>query len=467
MSTTPASPPASAGRDGTEREFHVHELFFSTTDHRGVILSGNDVFRRVSGYAEDELIGRPHSIVRHPDMPRVVFRTLWDTIEAGDPIAAYVKNRAQTGQHYWVVATVFPVPDGYLSIRFRPSTPLHATVEGLYGRLRAAEREVEDAGGGKREAAEASAALLVQALAGLGIPDYAAFQRAMLPAEVAARQRIIAERGLPAPDAGGLGGEHAVLHGDLWRLREWLGGLLLRLDAFGALGAQLSERSDQVTGMADGVSMLALNGVIAAQRHGASGGVLGTVARLLRDRAHAAASATDALRGAIALARDRLAMLAYHIAVARLQADMAVVALAEIARGGAGIARDRRTLGHDVAALAGCLGAAVGHLLDGIDEVESGIRDMRRHVAGLQMALAPLSSLGTQGRIEAARELGVGDFGLVFEQVRAATDQGGGHVADLDRVVRAVHVRGDLRLQEQARESAEAVVAGAQALLVR
>ena len=73
-----------------EREFGIEELFFSTTDPKGIIRSGNRVFARVAAYEEGEMLGRPHSLIRHPDVPRCVFKLLWDTLEDGRAIAAYV-----------------------------------------------------------------------------------------------------------------------------------------------------------------------------------------------------------------------------------------------------------------------------------------------------------------------------------------------------------------------------------------
>ena len=99
-----------------------NELFFSTTDQKGVITAGNQVFERVSGYALEDMVGRAHNIVRHPDMPRAVFRLLWDTIGAGRPIAAYVRNRAADGAYYWVMASVVPIAGGYLSVRLAPGS---------------------------------------------------------------------------------------------------------------------------------------------------------------------------------------------------------------------------------------------------------------------------------------------------------------------------------------------------------
>lgn len=91
---------------GIERRFEDNEIIVSKTDLKGRITYGNDVFIRISGYHENELLGQPHSIVRHPQMPRCVFKVLWDTIEARKEIFAYVINRAKNGDHYWVFAHV-------------------------------------------------------------------------------------------------------------------------------------------------------------------------------------------------------------------------------------------------------------------------------------------------------------------------------------------------------------------------
>ncbi|MEO5375820.1 MAG: PAS domain-containing protein [Alphaproteobacteria bacterium] len=96
---------------GVERTFGDHEIIVSKTDTRGWITYANEVFQRVSGYSEAELLDQPHSIVRHPAMPRCVFKLLWDTLEAGQEIFAYVLNRAKNGDHYWVFAHVTPTFD--------------------------------------------------------------------------------------------------------------------------------------------------------------------------------------------------------------------------------------------------------------------------------------------------------------------------------------------------------------------
>ena len=118
--------------DQGESTFGFDELFFSRTDPAGIIRYGNSVFQRVSVYSWEELLGKPHKIVRHPDTPRAVFWLLWDTIKKGSPIGAFVKNKAKDGRYYWVFALVTPVDDGYLSVRLRPSSEFFDVVKALY-----------------------------------------------------------------------------------------------------------------------------------------------------------------------------------------------------------------------------------------------------------------------------------------------------------------------------------------------
>lgn len=124
-----------------EAPFGLREVFFSRTDDRGVILASNYVFKRVANLEFDELIGAPHKIIRHPDMPRGVFQLLWDTLKRGESIGAYVKNRAKDGLYYWVFAVVVPCPEGFLSARIRPSSQLFEEIKAAYAELLQAEQD--------------------------------------------------------------------------------------------------------------------------------------------------------------------------------------------------------------------------------------------------------------------------------------------------------------------------------------
>ena len=102
------------------------KLIVSTTDKTGVITHVNQSFIEMSGYTEDELIGSPHSILRHPDMPPAAFKDLWDTVNRGEKWQGFVKNLRKDGGYYWVKATVIPNVRngqvvGYTSVRRKPS----------------------------------------------------------------------------------------------------------------------------------------------------------------------------------------------------------------------------------------------------------------------------------------------------------------------------------------------------------
>ncbi len=143
-SRTTASQPRAP--TGIERFFDREEIIVSKTDTRGQITYANDVFLRVAGYSEAEVLGKPHSFIRHPDMPRCIFHVLWTTIQRGDEVFAYVFNMTKAGDHYWVLAHVTPTFDnggriiGYHSNRRCPDSSTIATVRPLYAALLSAER---------------------------------------------------------------------------------------------------------------------------------------------------------------------------------------------------------------------------------------------------------------------------------------------------------------------------------------
>ena len=144
-----ARPHALKFQDGTMRNvlvteietpFPSGELIVSRTDPQGVITMANPAFVTMSGYTEAELIGQPHHILRHPDMPRVAFKGLWDTVTQGKKWNGYVKNLRKDGGFYWVFATVVPNVRsgqivGYTSVRRMPSRKKVLECDALYKKL--------------------------------------------------------------------------------------------------------------------------------------------------------------------------------------------------------------------------------------------------------------------------------------------------------------------------------------------
>jgi aerotaxis receptor len=112
------------------------DLLVSQTDSRGIIIYANEIFCRVAEFNVEELIGKPHNIVRHSDMPKVAFEDLWDTVKKGKTWEGFVKNRTKTNNFYWVFATVFPYKDGFMSIRKIASKSEKEYHEKLYKELK-------------------------------------------------------------------------------------------------------------------------------------------------------------------------------------------------------------------------------------------------------------------------------------------------------------------------------------------
>jgi len=134
---------------GHEQKMTEDEIIVTKTDLDGRIKYGNRTFFKFAGYSEADCIGKQHNIIRHPDMPRSVFKLFWDTLKSGEEIFAYVNNRAKSGDHYWVLAHVSPSRDasgqvvGYHSNRRAPNEKiLTEVIDPFYDKLLRMERSV-------------------------------------------------------------------------------------------------------------------------------------------------------------------------------------------------------------------------------------------------------------------------------------------------------------------------------------
>ena len=157
---------------GVERMFDDDEIIVSKTDLKGHITYANNVFLRLADMTEKEALGAPHSVIRNPEMPRAVFKLLWDTIQQGKEIFAYVVNRSKNGDHYWVLAHVTPSYDasgnivGYHSNRRVPDRRiLDDIIRPLYKDLLAEEAKH----GNRKEGLDASTNMLLNILKEKGV----------------------------------------------------------------------------------------------------------------------------------------------------------------------------------------------------------------------------------------------------------------------------------------------------------
>ena len=155
-----------------EKLFGENEIIVSKTDLKRKMTYVNKVFLTVSEFTESELIGQPHSMIRHPDIPRAVFKLFWDTILGGEEIFAYVKNIMTAGDHYWVLAHVTPTRNargeviGFHSSRRSPDRSIVTIMDDIYKKLLAVEKQHSD----PRKGIEASYSLLTELLLQEGKP---------------------------------------------------------------------------------------------------------------------------------------------------------------------------------------------------------------------------------------------------------------------------------------------------------
>ncbi len=154
---------------GVERTFANNEFIVSKTDTTGRLMYINQTFMEIADYTEAELQNQQHSIIRHPDMPRGVFKLLWNTIQSGKEIFAYVMNMTKHGDHYWVIAHVTPSYDtngqlcGYHSNRRVPSKAALDVIKPIYKEMLAIEA------GSRKDGPDESIAYLLSILEEKGV----------------------------------------------------------------------------------------------------------------------------------------------------------------------------------------------------------------------------------------------------------------------------------------------------------
>jgi len=321
---------------GTAREFQCHEMFFSTTDLKGIILSGNDVFVRVSGYSAEELYGQPHNIIRHPDMPRAAFALLWANLKRGQPFAGYVKNLAKDGGYYWVFVVAVPASDNrYLSIRFKPGSALLGEVAAWYQEMLRAEEAALAAGGTQADAVAAGLQVATTMLEQRDFASYDLFSHSALNLEMKARDAQL-QRGtarlFPATLLGATTREAVVtLYALGVQTYHQINELFRQLDGFVSFTSGLQTKAAAVLDSAEVFRLHALNVNLNSQHHGVTGGGVGVVASFLSEYSQQLLEATMELRTYIAAIAQGTETINARVAMARLQLEMLLYFQAEAA----------------------------------------------------------------------------------------------------------------------------------------
>lgn len=243
-----------------EAKFELEELFFSITKANSTILSGNETFMRISGYERNEIVGKPHNIVRHGDMPRAVFKIFWEFLKEGKSVAAYVKNKTKEGGYYWVFAVVFPLEDRYVSIRIKPNAKIFPSVKELYARLIEAQEQSDIL---------ETQTLLLESLSALGYRDYEHFMNDALVAELLTRKRLLLETPTHKETVCAEQNQklkirelYCLSEAMMKRYEKWLA----EIGEFGKIKSVFEEKSFTLSSLARDIVFLSINASVASYR---------------------------------------------------------------------------------------------------------------------------------------------------------------------------------------------------------
>lgn len=425
-----------AAPTNTERPFRINEEFFSCTNEKGTILAGNSVFQRVSGYSEAELVGSPHNLIRHPDMPKAVFRLFWETILAGEPIAAVVKNLAKDGAYYWVVALVAPTQSGFVSIRFKPSSPLLPKIVAIYEAMRSIERQCEERGEDARTAMDASGSHLAGCLASLGFPNYEAFMRGLLlREEIDARDAALRREQLdllPTFTDGPRSSEVAGLLRDFARAGQKdlteVERLYAEMSELVELDRSLLEKSKEAVDLSEQFSLVTMNIEIQAWRCGDSGRGIPVVAGHLSETAQAIRLAVLRVRKKAEDISTLIGHALFGVAWARLQLEMAIKHYHEVREESlAGEIKEGTPEFATRVLLVGSLAEAARRTHKRttvtLSQMETALVTMGEESETMRRFMVSLMVSKVVGLAEAARLEGVDTLNAAFEDLKARVDR--------------------------------------------
>ena len=365
---------------GAHHEVGINDMFFSTTDERGVIKESNNVFIRLSRYSRDQLAGAPHNIIRHPCMPGGAFYAMWNTLHAGKPFVAYVHNLAKDGSQYDVLATVTPLKaGGYLSVRMRACcTDIFNAASSIYEQVRELEDGYISQGCNRREAAEKGAGNIIEKLNGAGFPSYDEFQWTVLPAEVMRREAQV--DGKP-PRRDTATGELRIIHDAVHSVYDELNQWMEELERLGELSTQLKNAGEKINQELDTTGRLTAQIEVLNRESGARyEDILMPLRVWVQMRGIISAKIVNVVDGIAALDRAG-AETRFGVALARLQTTMMANFVAELIDGEA----DE----HSAASI--CMLAQA--IRDGVEAMQGQTMEHRRQAEAVETAIKSVISL--------------------------------------------------------------------------
>jgi aerotaxis receptor len=354
-------------------------------------------------------------------MPRVVFKLLWEAIQAGRTIAAYVKNLASDGRYYWVVAVVMPCDDGYLSVRLKPSSELFSVVQELYRSLLKIEQEIEVEPKHRPAAMQASLEALHRRLGELGFADYEAFMLHALSLELSSRQGKLQRLNLPPfqclPSNDPAYRKLEQVYQQCQVIDRELQLVFERLDEFKAMNMEFAQKSQSILKSADSIRTLSINATIAAHRLGNRAATLNVVAESLGAVANDSQTVIHELSKRMDSVVETLSHLIFDVAATKLQSEISIQFLSEILHR-ATIELDRR-MEKSLRTLFDQVATRIDQVFEHLQQTEARMVELQTQLDTLGRNNQTLYFVQFTGQKESSCLGETRGFSVVFEEVRS------------------------------------------------
>ncbi|BCD61838.1 aerotaxis receptor [Nitratiruptor sp. YY08-26] len=410
-----------------ESPFALDELFFSITDPKGIILTGNDVFQEVSKFDRDELIGKPHNIIRHPDMPRAIFKAVWDTIKAGKPFVGYVKNMAKDGSYYWVLAVIYPVVneegkiEKYISIRLKPSSKIFDLIPNLYKEI----LEVE-----LKNDMESALSFMREKLHKLGFETYENFSKKAFFEEIQSREKLldnqnnvscqtdltqVKEKNIEFIDL------LCNLQTIFFRLNRYFNEIFGKVNLFLNLNEELNQKSKFIYELAEDIRLLSLNASIESYKIKKDGVSFSTLSHEMRKNAELSERKILQLSKIIENTKKDIEDIGFNILSSKLIIEMITFFIKEMIQNlsQASLSHEKQQeVINNINELFELLRIYAKHLAINVDKSKSQLRSMYYNIQELNVLINRLDFIHINGLIESAhtKEEG-GGFTIIFSQM--------------------------------------------------
>ena len=422
-----------------EAKFDINELFFSITDPKGIIKTGNSVFYRVSKFSKDELIGKPHNAIRHPDIPRAVFKTFWNTIKSKKPFVGYVKNMAKDGSYYWVLTCVYPVVDeegnikNYLSIRLKPTSKMFKLIPPLYQEVLKYELN---------EGMEKALEYLLKKIEELGFSDYDEFSKKAFLEEMDSREKLINVEKFTIPvqivQKSNLKFSDKIhsLQTVFMRLNRYYTNIYNKINMFLELNKELGEKSKFVFHLAEEIRLLSLNASIESYKIKKEGVSFSTLSQEMRKNAESSERQIIKLTELIAETNKDIEDTSFNILSCKLQIDMIVFFLKDILEHminyNIGKEEERELIGN-IKYLFMLLKTYSSKLSQNIYKSKSKLRNIYYNIKNLNVLVNRLDFIHINGLIESAHSgSDGGSFTIIFSQMLKLVEAAKNQIIDLE-----------------------------------